>query len=244
MLEACVDSVESALAAAEGGAKRLELCADLPIGGTTPGINLYQAVKSRVQIPIRVLIRPRFGDFIYTEYELEVMKADIEMFKKHGAEGIVFGVLRPDATLDTERIKELKEAAGQMGVTLHRAFDMTADPLRAMEEAIALGMDAILTSGQKNRAVEGAQLIQKLVEASAGRIEILVGGGISADAIFRLYPLTKASAYHMTGKEIIKSPMEVLSPDVTMGLPGLGEYEIWRTRKETIEEACMLLHAL
>ena len=156
ILEACVDSVESAMAAVAGGADRLELCSNLIIGGTTPGPWLFEEIRKRSDIRIHALIRPRFGDFCYTDAEFSIIKKAVEDFRKIGAEGVVFGVLKPDGTLNMEQMKGLMEAAGDMSVTLHRAFDVCVDPLETMEQAISLGIDTILTSGQRNTCLQGA----------------------------------------------------------------------------------------
>ena len=244
ILEACVDSVESAMAAVEGGADRLELCGNLIIGGTTPGPWLFDEIRKRSDIRIHALIRPRFGDFCYTDAEFSMIKHAVEDFRKMGAEGVVFGVLKPDGTLNMEQMKELMEAAGDMSVTLHRAFDVCVDPLETMEQAISLGIDTILTSGQKSSAWEGRDLIKDLVKKSAGRIEILAGAGINPESIAKLAPYTNAKAYHMSGKVVIDSRMEFRREGVPMGIPGFSEFEIWQTSAENIRKAVQVLQEL
>jgi copper homeostasis protein len=244
MLETCVDSVESAVAAEKGGARRLELCANLVIGGTTPGVCLYKEVRKKVTIPIHVLIRPRFGDFCYTDYEFEIIKEEVRMFHELGADGIVIGILKPDGTLNQEQLRQLIRLAPGMSVTLHRAFDVCVDPKKALEEAAALGFHTILTSGQENNCLTGAKLLGELEEQSAGRIVIQVGSGVSAEAIKELYPKTGAKAYHMSGKVSLDSSMKYRKENVNMGLPSLGEFEIWRTQEEKICEAKMVLEEL
>ena len=176
ILETCVDSVESAMAAAEGGADRLELCSNLIIGGTTPGPWLFEEIRKRSDIRIHALIRPRFGDFCYTDAEFSMIRNAVKDFRKMGAEGVVIGILKPDGTLNMEQMQELMDAAGDMSVTLHRAFDECADPIEAMEQAISLGIDTILTSGQKNTCLQGAELLNELEIRSQGRITIPVRG--------------------------------------------------------------------
>lgn len=149
ILEICVDSVESAVAAERGGATRLELCQNLMIGGTTPGIKLFEAVREETHIPIQVLIRPRFGDFCYTDYEWRIMKEEIRMFRDRGADGIVIGMLKPDGILDRDRMEALLEERGGMSVTLHRAFDVCKEPMETLAVAKTMGIQTILTSGQK-----------------------------------------------------------------------------------------------
>ena len=244
ILEACVDSVESALAAAKGGATRLELCSNLIIGGTTPSPWLFQEIRKRTDIKIHALIRPRFGDFCYTDAEFAMIKQAVIDFGKMGAEGVVIGILKEDGTLNMEQMKGLMDAAGDMSVTLHRAFDVCADPYVAMEQAIELGIDTILTSGQKNVCTEGAELLHDLVEKSNGRITIQVGSGVGAEVIRKMYPLTNAKAYHMSGKVTLDSAMEYRKQGVSMGLPSLSEFEIWRTDEEKIKEARKVLEEL
>ena len=158
ILECCVDSVESAINAAKGGASRLELCSNLIIGGTTPDVALVKEIRKYTDIRIHALIRPRFGDFCYTEHEMEIMKAQIRALKEAGVEGVVIGVLDVDGNLDVPKMKELLQETEGLSVTLHRAFDMCRDPYEAMEQAIDLGIDTILTSGQKQSARMGATI--------------------------------------------------------------------------------------
>ena len=244
ILEACVDSVESALAAAEGGATRLELCSNLVIGGTTPSPWMYEEIRKHSDIRIHALIRPRFGDFCYTESEFSIIRQAVRAFRDMGAEGVVFGILKPDGTLNLEQMKELMEEAKGMSVTLHRAFDLCVDPYEAMEQAIELGIETILTSGQKNICTQGTGLLRELVEKSRGRIKIQVGSGVNAQVIREVYPLTKARAYHMSGKVTLDSPMRYRKEGVNMGLPTISEYEIWRTDADNIREAKCVLEEL
>lgn len=165
-------------------------------------------------------------------------------FRELGAEGVVIGVLKPDGTLNMEQMKELMDAAGDMSVTLHRAFDVCVDPYETMEQAIELGIDTILTSGQKNVCTEGADLLRDLVEKSKGRITIQIGSGVSAEVIQKMYPLTNATAYHMSGKVTLDSVMEYRKEGVNMGLPTLSEFEVWRTDAEKIKAAKKVLEEL
>ena len=241
ILEACVDSVESALAAERGGATRLELCGNLIIGGTTPEPGLYEEIRKHSDIRIHALIRPRFGDFCYTDEEFILIREAVKEFRRLGAEGVVIGILKPDGTLNMEQMKRLMEDAEGMSVTLHRAFDVCADPYETMEQAISLGIDTILTSGQKNICTAGADLLKDLVEKSAGRITIQVGSGVNADVIRELQPKTGATAFHMSGKVTMDSEMEYRREGVNMGLPSLSEYEIWRTDEEAVRRARQVL---
>lgn len=237
ILECATDSVESALAAVEGGADRLELCANLIIGGTTPSLALFDEVRSHSDIPLYILIRPRFGDFLYTDYEANVICREIEMFQKAGAEGVVIGSLNKDGTLNEEHMKRFIDCAKDMSVTLHRAFDMSADPIAALRTAKQLGVKTILTSGQANSSLEGIGLYEKLLNEAKDEITILAGGGINASTIEKLLECTELTAFHMSGKKVIESGMEYRNTKVSMGLPGISEYNIWLTDAQNVRAA-------
>lgn len=242
VLEVCVDSVESAIAAARGGATRLELCANLIIGGTTPSHALFDAVRSAVDLPIHVLIRPRFGDFLYTNTEYSIMCQEIALFAQRGAAAVVIGALHSDGTLDCEKMKGMIAAAKGCRVTLHRAFDVCADPIQTLEEALSLGVNTILTSGQKASAWQGRELIGALVERAGERGEILIGGGVSAQVITdfcREFPAVHA--FHLSGKTVLDSGMSYRNEEVSMGLPGISEFQIWRTDETAVVNAVQAL---
>lgn len=243
-LECCVDSVESAIAAKKGGADRIELCSALVIGGLSPSQALYWKIREQVDLPIRVLLRPRFGDFCYTDFEHEIIKEEIRSFRKLGADGIVIGTMKPDGTLNVEQMKELIEEAQGMSVTLHRAFDMCKNPFMTLEEARKLGINTILTSGQKNTCIDGVELLKELVEKAQGETEILVGGGVDASVLPVLAEKTKAKAYHMSGKISMESEMRYRKQDVSMGIASVSEYEIWRTSEKRVREARKILDEL
>lgn len=179
LLEVCVSSVNSAIAAVEAGAQRLELCVNLAEGGTSPPALLIKEVREAVEINVRVMVRPRAGNFCYSEEELDTMRAEIQQAKVLGANGVVLGILRPDNSIDVERTKELTSLAYPLSVTFHRAFDETPDPLRSLEDVILAGADILLTSGQRLSAMEGKNLIRQLVEHAGNRIRILAGAGIN-----------------------------------------------------------------
>ncbi|MBZ9633867.1 copper homeostasis protein CutC [Clostridium sp. FP1] len=234
ILEVCVDSVESAMEAVKGGANRLELCSALIIGGTTPNINLFKLIKEKTNIEMNILIRPRYGDFCYTEDEFEIMKRDIKIFKKAGASGVVIGMLKPDGTLEIDRMKELIALAEGMYITLHRAFDVCRNPFTTLEEAKKLGISSILTSGQKNKCTEGRELLKELVGKSEDKIEILIGSGINSGNVEDVIRYTKSYAVHTSGKMEVESDMEYRKEDISMGFPILSEYVILRTQSEEI----------
>lgn len=234
LLEACVDSVESALAAVRGGADRLEVCANLVIGGTTPGVSQFRQIRELCDIPLHVLIRPRCGDFLYTDAEFRMMCEDTEMFRELGADGIVAGCLKPDGNLDMERMKALRETSGTMHLTLSRAFDLSRDPFLSLEHAVDAGADTILTSGQRDNCLAGVELLGRLIERAAGRIGILVGGGVNEKTVISLMEAIPAGSFHMSGKTVLDSEMVYRRPGVSMGLPGFSEYEIFRTDEQQI----------
>lgn len=244
ILESCVDSVESALAAAEGGADRLELCANLIIGGTTPSPALFEEIRKVSPIRIHALIRPRFGDFCYTDYEFAMIRREVAMYREMGAEGVVIGILNPDGSLNMEQMEILMEEAGGMSVTLHRAFDVCRDPFEALDQAKKLGIHTILTSGQKNSASAGRDLLKELTERAGDAIDIMAGGGVNAQVIRELAPYTGAHVFHMSGKITLDSQMEYRREGVNMGLPSLSEFEIWRTKAENIRAAREVLDSL
>lgn len=241
-LEVCVDSVESARIAQEGGADRLEVCSNLVIGGTTCGVSQFKQIRRSCGIGLNVLIRPRFGDFLYTEAEFQTIREDILLFRELGADGIVAGCLKADGRLDTGRMEELRECAGPLTFTLHRAFDVCRDPYEALEEAVGLGIDTVLTSGQASVCTEGEDVLRKLILQAEGRIEILVGGGVNAEVIRRMKEMVNAESFHMSGKEVLDSGMTYRKQGVNMGIPGLGEYDILRTDKKEVEKARRMLY--
>ena len=251
-LEVCVDSTASALAAKRGGADRLELCADLIIGGTTPSLALLRQVKAETGLPVRALLRPRFGDFCYDTYELAQMKEAAAELVAAGADGIVTGALTPEGELDVDALQPIYAAARRaaeaahrpVACTLHRAFDVCRDPFAALDAAKELGLSAILTSGQAASAPAGAALLQKLVTAAGNDIEILVGAGVSAGNLPALAAQTGARAFHLSGKEVLDSRMTFRREGVPMGLPGFSEFEIWQTSEANIRAARMVLDTL
>ncbi|NJD08879.1 MAG: copper homeostasis protein CutC [Gemmatimonadetes bacterium] len=217
LVEACVDSVESALAAEAGGAGRIELCDNLVEGGTTPSAATIAVACERLRIPVFVIIRPRGGDFLYSDLELEIMRRDIAQAKTLGASGVVIGALRADGTVDVERARPLVEAARPMQVTHHRAFDVTPDPFEALEAIIALGADRVLTSGQAPSALEGAEVIAAAVRQAAGRIGILPGAGIDGGNARRIVEITGAREIHVRGTALRPSAMRYRNQRVDFG---------------------------
>jgi copper homeostasis protein len=197
ILEACVNSAFSAAEAERGGASRVELCENMAVGGTTPSMGTIREARRLLSIDLYVMIRPRGSDFGYSTEEFRIMQDDVRVAKESGANGVVFGILNDDGTIDRERMKLLIDLARPMGITFHRAFDFVPDPFHAMEELIELNVDRILTSGQEVNAIAGASLIRKLIQQSNGRIIIMPGGGVKEYNIREAIELTGAEEYHL-----------------------------------------------
>ena len=244
ILEACVNSAISALEAQKGGASRVELCENLHDGGTTPSAGSIRFARKNLHIGLFVMIRPRGGDFLYSDDEFEIMQHDILTAKELGADGVVFGILLPDGTVDLERMRLLVNLARPMGVTCHRAFDMTADPFKAMEDLITLGLDRILTSGQQKTAPEGAVLIKELIERSAGRMIIMPGSGVKEHNVIALIRSTGATEFHIHLEKQQPSRMIYSKPGVYMGKPDQSEFEFTLTDSERIEKLRMTIDDL
>ena len=235
LVEACVNSVASALEAEKGGAHRVELCDNLLEGGTTPSAASIQLAGKILSIDLNVIIRPRGGDFCYSDIEFEVMKSDILAAKELGADGVVIGVLNIDGRVDKKRTRELIELARPMNVTFHRAFDMTADPFGALHDLIELKVDRILTSGQKNTAMEGIRLISDLVKEAGDKVIIMPGCGITPENIARLATETEAREFHVFAVKKVKSPMKFRNQEAFMGAPvEVSEFETSVTDAEVI----------
>ena len=238
LIEVCVDSVASALAAERGGAGRVELCSDLLEGGVTPSAGLIELVRARTSIGLQVMIRPRGGDFCYTPEEFETMKRDIIAAKKLGASGVVVGILGADGSVDIERTRELVELARPLNVTFHRAFDMSADLFRALESICATGADRLLTSGGKKTALEAVQQIARLVEAARGRVAIMACGGINNQNAASIIEQTGVREIHVGLRSPVTSPMLHRNPELSMGTVAGGEYQ----RFQVLEENVLSLH--
>lgn len=216
-LEICVYSFESAMNAQQAGADRVELCAGLPEGGTTPSYGMIRKVCSELMIPVHIIIRPRGGDFCYSPDEIEIMCDDILCAKKLGASGVVVGVLDRFGNVDLAGMSKLIKASEGMSVTFHRAFDMCADPFAALEEIISLGCDRILTSGQANNAILGVELLSQLVKEAGERIIIMPGCGINQENINDIVHATNAAEYHFSARMTKDSLMVFRNPQVSMG---------------------------
>ena len=210
-LEVIGFTIESCMIAQAAGAHRIELCDNPSEGGTTPSYGFIKTARENLSIELYPIIRPRGGDFLYSEIEFEVMKADIENCKNLGCDGVVIGILHADGTVDKKRCKQLVEIAHPMKVTFHRAFDRTNDPFKAMEDIISIGCERILTSGQKNLATDGEELLNKLVKQANNRIIIMPGSGVNSDNIETLVKNTNATEFHSSARTFVNSKMEFIN---------------------------------
>ncbi len=243
LFEACVDSVEAAVAAQLGGAGRVELCAALLEGGLTPSDGTIGLARQKLQIPIHVIIRPRGGDFLYSATEFEVMKLDVERCKTLGADGVVIGILNPDGTIDEEHTAELIKLARPMKITFHRAFDMTRDPFEALETLVRLGAERILTSGQEDSAYEGLELISELVKKANGRIIIMPGAGISEKTIGKIVAQSGVTEIHATAFVTQESEMQFRNVRCYMGgILRPPEFSLQATSAEKVTALLKALH--
>ncbi len=208
IIEVCATSIMSAIAAEKGGAKRIELCDNILEGGTTPSAGMIRMATEKLNLDVCVLIRPRGGDFLYNNIEFEQIKQDILIAKQLNADGVVIGILDKDGLVDMVRMEELISLAKPMQVVFHRAFDMCSEPYIVLNQLIELKVDRLLTSGQKNTAIEGAELIRELITIARGRIEIMPGSGINTENFSELIIKTGATNYHLTGRSIVRSGMD------------------------------------
>jgi len=237
MVEVCANGVESCLAAQQGGADRVELCAGIPEGGTTPSYGEIKVAR-RVLTTTRlhVIIRPRGGDFLYTDLEVERMAADIAVCRELGVDGVVFGCLNADGSIDVEKNRYLMDCAHGMSVTCHRAFDRAAAPDEALETIIDLGFDRILTSGQQPKAIQGAELLARLHRQAAGRIILMAGSGVTEQNISELYKKTGLHEFHFSAREPLPSGMQYVNPNLYMGRPGANEASLDYTTARRVQD--------
>ncbi len=237
ILEVCAGDIESVYAAARGGAERVELCCALSEGGLTPSLGMIEEALKVESIKVNVLIRPRSGDFVYSEEEILVMVRDIEMCRKLGVNGVVFGALTPDGNIDMEACQKMAEAAKGLHKTFHRAFDMCRDPQKATEDIIELGCDRILTSGQAVSALEGAEVIGKL-QKEFPSIVFIAAGGISPENVKEIVEATGVCEVHASAKTIVVSSMRFRRDGVSMGKADADEY----SRQSTSEKLVAMIN--
>lgn len=233
-LEVCIDGVSSALAARNGGADRVELCANLPEGGTTPSAGMIRSVRNVFSGGLMVIIRPRGYDFLYSESEIEAMLDDIRISRRLGADGVVIGCLNTDGTVDVERCGRLIEAAGPLDITFHRAFDMSRDLGEALETILSLGVKRILTSGGKADVPAGVAVIAELVNQSAGRVSLMPGGGVTPANLVEIVATTGVREVHLSARHSVQGGMTFRNEGCYMGAFSKGDEYAWRETSETL----------
>jgi len=236
LIEVCVDSVASATAAERGGADRIELCSSLIEGGVTPSAGLMEAVRAAVSLPLHIMIRPRAGDFCYEPEEFEIMRHDIATAKNLGADGLVFGILSPDGRIDIKRTREHVGLSRPLSVTFHRAFDMTADLFRALDDVCSTGVDRVLTSGGEPSSLQGRSKISQLVDRAQDRLVIMPGSGIKPENARSLVQDTEAKEIHVGLRTSVASPMVHRNPMVSMGALEGREYQRFVVLEENVRK--------
>ena len=236
LLEICLDSVESAIAAERGGADRVELCAGLPEGGTTPSAGMIAATRKKIAIGLQVMIRPRGGDFCYSADEFSIMQRDILIAKQLGASGVVFGILNPDGNVDKERMRQLLDMACPLKVTCHRAFDMTRDFDQALEDLMEIGVDRVLTSGGKRSAVDAMPTLKQIVQQAQSRISILACGELSIANVKAVIAYTNVREVHAGLGTAVTSAMKFRNQKVTMGSLLENEYQHMVVTESSVRE--------
>jgi len=232
LIEVCVDSIASAVAAQKGGAARIELCSDLLEGGVTPSAGLIELVRAHVSLGLQVIIRPRGGDFCYAGEEIEIMRRDIAVAKALGADGVVLGILNAEGHVNIHDTRQLVELARPLNVTFHRAFDMSADLFRSLEDVCATGADRLLTSGGEQKCLQGAETIARLAKSARGRIAIMAGGGIGHHDAAAIIERTGVREIHVGLSTPVPSPMRHHNRRLSMGKVQGREYE----RVQVLEE--------
>lgn len=239
LIEVCVEGIDGLLAAQAAGADRVELCASLLEGGITPSIGTVRLAMELATVPFHVIVRPRGGDFLYSEAEFRSMLADVETLREIGVAGLVVGCLSEDGTIDESRMTALVDAAGPLAVTCHRAFDMTRDPFEALEALVRCRVGRVLTSGQRDTAVEGVDLLAALVDKAAGRIIILGCGALDPGNIRQVRERTGLTELHFAALKDVPSPMRYRNPNV-----GMGGTDLDREYRNTITDGRLVAETI
>lgn len=245
-LEVCIDTIESLHSAIAGGATRIELCSSLALGGLTPSYGLMRCAAQQSSIPVYAMIRPRQGDFLYSDDELAIMFADIKAAHQAGLQGVVLGLLTADGEVDQSRCRPLTDLAHalDLGVTFHRAFDQCCDASRALECIIELGCERVLTSGLAASAPQGCAVIAQLVAQSAGRIAIMAGAGVNAANVAQLVRSTGVTELHLSGKTTRASQMRFIAAQSKMGAADSDDYIIPVTDQTAIHNTASALNSI
>lgn len=237
LLEVVVYNIESALRAQQGGADRIELCDNPSEGGTTPSYGIIEAVRQNISMDVYVMIRPRGGDFLYSNYEFHSMKRDIYQCQKLSVDGIVLGILTPEGRIDKKRCKELIDIARPLKVTCHRAFDMTRDPFEALEDCMEIGFHRILTSGRQPQALAGADLIGELIKKANGRIAIMPGSGVNENTVQEIVRKTNCNEIHFSATAFREGGMAYKNESIAgMGSEQGSEYQLRTVDEERVRK--------
>ena len=236
LLEICIDSVDSAINSERGGADRVELCAGLYEGGTTPSAGMIAAVRKKIEIGLHVMIRPRGGDFFYSADEFGIMQRDILIAKQLGANGVVFGILNTGGEIDEDRMRQLVDMARPMKVTCHRAFDMSCDLEQGLQALVEVGADRVLTSGSKRSAVDAMPTLKSLVQQAAGRISVMVCGELSTANVKAVLGYSNAAEVHAGLSTTVTSPMKFRNQKVEMGTLTNSEYQHSVVKESSVRE--------
>lgn len=244
ILEVCAGSVQSAVAARDGGAQRIELCGALEVGGITPSLGLLRSVRQVEDLRLHVLIRSRGGDFHYADEEIRAMEEDIRIVRGEGADGVVIGALNADGTIDERAVARLVKAADGLSVTFHRAFDVAAQPLQSLDSIINLGCNRLLTSGQAATALEGAEMIRQLQEHAAGRIILMPGCGVNSRNAADILRATGANEIHASARSLVKSKMTFRHTGVSMGRAKDDAFDRYETNLEEVHRIAQQIAAL
>ncbi|KDM91909.1 copper homeostasis protein CutC [Photobacterium galatheae] len=233
-LEVCIDNIESLHAAQQGGATRIELCSSLSLGGLTPSLGFMRQAARTAKIPVYAMIRPRQGDFLFSDEDLEIMLADIHAAKQAGLQGVVIGVLTRDGQIDTVQLSALMQAAQGLGVTFHRAIDQCADYHEALDILMSAGCERVLTSGLKASALEGADTLADMVRYCGNRLSIMAGAGVTADNAAQILSRTGVRELHLSGKHTRPSQMMHVASEAHMGSQDVDDFAIPVTSSEKI----------
>ncbi|MGL6315815.1 copper homeostasis protein CutC [Vibrio sp. WXL103] len=236
-IEVCIDHIESLRYAILGGASRIELCSSLALGGLTPSFGLMRQAVRLSNVPIYVMIRPRQGDFLYTEEDIALMMMDIEAAASAGARGIVTGVLFADGSINLPAMKALVSKAHHLGlkVTFHRAIDQCRDAKLALEQLVELGCERVLTSGQASNALSGKELLKDLVSQANGRIQVMAGAGVNRDNVAELVNYSGVEAVHLSGKTQRASQMRFIANQAKMGAQDVDDFSLPVTNSSAID---------
>jgi copper homeostasis protein len=243
LLEVCIASLDDATAAASAGADRIELNAALALGGLTPSLGTLLEVKQAVPIPVAVMLRPRPAGFAYSDADFTVMRRDLDLLLRHGADAVAFGILREDGIIDEQRCRLLRAQMGKVQAVFHRAFDVVPDPFEALEQLVSLGFKRVLTSGQQPTALEGGDLIAQLIVRAAGRMEVLPGGGVNRQTVRDLIQQTGCTQVHASLRHFRIDPSTRARPNVCFGAAGQTEDRFDATDPEAVAELRRLLDA-